>query len=133
MSSDEYMELPQGTEEVLPFKSERAHMFSGVPDAVAQPVTVGEEKGLPRDSSNEHLISTDEMCEIEEVKQKVYVNPNFKASSNIIFVQCHLCFKRNYSQVKRRVEKPGRKLPFIRRFGVMRRRPTKRKKGWTYV
>ncbi|GFV13786.1 uncharacterized protein TNCV_3958011 [Trichonephila clavipes] len=41
MSIDEDMELPQGTGEVLPLKSERAHMFSVVPGAVAQPVTVG--------------------------------------------------------------------------------------------
>ncbi|GFW52025.1 uncharacterized protein TNCV_2818941 [Trichonephila clavipes] len=41
-------------------------MLSVDPDVVAQPVTVGEEKGLPRDSSNEQLISTNEMCEIEE-------------------------------------------------------------------
>ncbi|GFV88271.1 hypothetical protein TNCV_4543171 [Trichonephila clavipes] len=53
------------------------------PDAVVQPVTVGEEKGLPRDSSNEQLISADEMCETE-VKQKVCLkrpidrNPNSK-------------------------------------------------------
>ncbi|GFW06508.1 hypothetical protein TNCV_2188411 [Trichonephila clavipes] len=64
--SDEDMELPQGTEEVLSLKNERAHMLSVVPDTVAQPVTVGEEKGLPGDSSNEQLISADEMCEIEE-------------------------------------------------------------------
>ncbi|GFX45182.1 uncharacterized protein TNCV_3432301 [Trichonephila clavipes] len=40
MSINEDMELPQGTEEVLPLKIEQTHMFSGVPDAVAQPVTV---------------------------------------------------------------------------------------------
>ncbi|GFW54102.1 uncharacterized protein TNCV_3829101 [Trichonephila clavipes] len=57
MSIDEDVELPQGTEEVLPPKSERAHMFSVVPSAVAQPVTVGEKKGLPRNSSSEPLIS----------------------------------------------------------------------------
>ncbi|PRD17841.1 UNVERIFIED_CONTAM: hypothetical protein NCL1_62933 [Trichonephila clavipes] len=53
--------------------NERAHMFSVDPDVVAQPVTVGEEKGLSGDSSNEQLISAHEMCEIEEVKQKVCV------------------------------------------------------------
>ncbi|GFY72136.1 splicing factor 3B subunit 2 [Trichonephila inaurata madagascariensis] len=60
-------------------------------DAVAQPVTVPEEKGLPR---------------------KVCFNPNLKASSNVIFVQHHW---RKYSQVLRGVEKPTPKLPFIQR------------------
>ncbi|GFY49063.1 uncharacterized protein TNIN_487611 [Trichonephila inaurata madagascariensis] len=46
--SDEDMELPQTTEKVLPLESERAKMLSVGPDAVAQPVTVTEEKGLPR-------------------------------------------------------------------------------------
>ncbi|GFS95647.1 hypothetical protein TNCV_886041 [Trichonephila clavipes] len=44
MSIDEDMELPQGTEEVRPLKSKRVHMFRVVPDAVAQPVTVGEKR-----------------------------------------------------------------------------------------
>ncbi|GFU55288.1 uncharacterized protein TNCV_4803201 [Trichonephila clavipes] len=132
MSINEDMELPQGTEEVLPLKSERAHMFSVVPDAVAQPATVEGKKGLPRNSSSEPLISADEMAEIEvekpklckrklkksgrmtvEVKQKVFENLIFKASSNVIFVQRHLCFKRNYSQVKRGAEKHAWKLLFI--------------------
>ncbi|GFU46812.1 uncharacterized protein TNCV_434881 [Trichonephila clavipes] len=65
------MELPQGTEKILPLKSERSHMLSVDPDVVAQPVTVGEEKGLPRDSSNEQLISAHEICEIEEEKPKL--------------------------------------------------------------
>ncbi|GFY57147.1 hypothetical protein TNIN_425481 [Trichonephila inaurata madagascariensis] len=62
--SDEYMDLPQGIEKVHPLKNERAHILSVVPDAVAQPVTVGEEKGLPRNSlsSSEPLISADERC-----------------------------------------------------------------------
>ncbi|GFY22149.1 hypothetical protein TNCV_3297921 [Trichonephila clavipes] len=38
-------ELPQGTEKVLPLKSERATCLGWI-NAVAQPVTVGEEKGL---------------------------------------------------------------------------------------
>ncbi|GFV80148.1 uncharacterized protein TNCV_1477111 [Trichonephila clavipes] len=132
MSIDEDMKLLQGTEEVHPLKSEQAHMFSVVPDAVAQPFTVGGKKGLPKNSSSEPLISVDEMSEIEvekpklpkrklkksgrmtvEIKQKRYENSNFKASSNVIFVQCHLCFKRNYSQVKRGAESPARKLLFI--------------------
>ncbi|GFX25122.1 hypothetical protein TNCV_2752971 [Trichonephila clavipes] len=45
-------------------------MLNVDPDAVVQPVTVGEEKGLPRDSFNVQIISADELCEIEEVKQK---------------------------------------------------------------
>ncbi|GFX23984.1 uncharacterized protein TNCV_2730891 [Trichonephila clavipes] len=69
MSNNEDMEFSQGTEEVFPLKSERAHMFSGVPDAVTQPVTVGEKEGLPRKSSSEPLISADEMSEIETESQ----------------------------------------------------------------
>ncbi|GFW03302.1 hypothetical protein TNCV_464161 [Trichonephila clavipes] len=117
------MKLPQGIEKFFPLKSEGAHMLSVDPDAVAQPITVGEEKGFPRDSSNKHLISEDEMCEIEEkpklskrklkkssrmtveVKQKVCVNSNFKASSNVIFVQRHLNFKRKSSQDRRGIRK----------------------------
>ncbi|GFY72272.1 uncharacterized protein TNIN_390401 [Trichonephila inaurata madagascariensis] len=142
--SDRDMELPQATEKVLPLESERAKMLSVGPDAVAQPDTVREEKGLPRVL----LISVDEMCEETsvdviketakedinpvvlskapvnldddeiEVKQKVRFNPNLKASSNVIFVQHHW---RKYSQVQQGVEKPTRKLPFIQR-------PTMRKK-----
>ncbi|GFY09776.1 uncharacterized protein TNCV_3697381 [Trichonephila clavipes] len=47
MPINEDMELPQGTEEVLPLKSEGVHVFSVVPGAVAQTVTVGK-KALPR-------------------------------------------------------------------------------------
>ncbi|GFW03277.1 splicing factor 3B subunit 2 [Trichonephila clavipes] len=135
------MELPQGIEKVFPLKSEGAHMLSVDPDAVAQPITVGEEKGFPRDSSDKHLISEDEMCEIEEkpklskrklkkssrmtveeVKQKVCVNSNFKASSNVIFVQRHLNFKRKSSQDRRGIRKSTWKLlDFILRFGVKRK------------
>ncbi|GFY63320.1 splicing factor 3B subunit 2 [Trichonephila inaurata madagascariensis] len=141
--SDEDMELPQTTEKVLPLKSERAKMLSVGPDAVAQPVTVTEEKGLPRvllisanemyeetsvdviketakEDTNSVVLSKEpvNLDEIEEVKQKVCFSPNLKASSNVIFVQHHW---RKYSQVQREVEKPTRKLPFIQR-------PTVRKK-----
>ncbi|GFU54998.1 uncharacterized protein TNCV_2162351 [Trichonephila clavipes] len=71
MSINEDVELPQETEEVLPLKSERAHMFSVAVDAVAQPATVGKKKGLPRNSSSELLISADEMSEIEVEKPKL--------------------------------------------------------------
>ncbi|GFS28143.1 hypothetical protein TNIN_202601 [Trichonephila inaurata madagascariensis] len=64
--SDEGMGLPKGTEKVRPLESERVYMLSMDPEAVAQPVTVEEDNCLPRDSSNEQLISTDEMREIEE-------------------------------------------------------------------
>ncbi|GFX54661.1 hypothetical protein TNCV_793471 [Trichonephila clavipes] len=50
-------ELPQATERFIPLESERAKMLSGGPDAMAQPVTVPEEKVLPRAL----LISADEM------------------------------------------------------------------------
>ncbi|GFY03888.1 uncharacterized protein TNCV_1196681 [Trichonephila clavipes] len=56
--SDEDMELPQATERVIPLKNERAKMLSMGSDDVAQPVTVPEEKGLPRVL----LLSADEMC-----------------------------------------------------------------------
>ncbi|GFX61479.1 uncharacterized protein TNCV_1030681 [Trichonephila clavipes] len=60
--SDEGMELPQTTEKVLPLEDERAKMLRMDPDAVAQPVNFGEEKGLSRVQS----ISADEMCEEKE-------------------------------------------------------------------
>ncbi|GFW91264.1 uncharacterized protein TNCV_736791 [Trichonephila clavipes] len=60
--SDEDMELPQATERVIPLESERAKVLSVGPDAMAQPVTVPEEKCLPRAL----LLSTDEMCEEKE-------------------------------------------------------------------
>ncbi|GFY29088.1 uncharacterized protein TNCV_4722161 [Trichonephila clavipes] len=56
------MELPQATERFIPLESERAKMLSVGPDAMAQPVTVPEEKCLPRAL----LISADEMCEEKE-------------------------------------------------------------------
>ncbi|GFW01731.1 integrase catalytic domain-containing protein [Trichonephila clavipes] len=45
--SDEYMELPQVTERVLPLESERAKMLSVGPEAMVQPVSIPEEKCLP--------------------------------------------------------------------------------------
>ncbi|GFX57299.1 uncharacterized protein TNCV_3914631 [Trichonephila clavipes] len=60
--SDEDMELPHATERVIPLESERAKMLSVGPDTMAQPVTVPEEKCLPRAL----LISADEMCEEKE-------------------------------------------------------------------
>ncbi|GFW25790.1 splicing factor 3B subunit 2 [Trichonephila clavipes] len=150
--SDEDMELPQATERIIPLESERAKMLNMGPDDVAQPVTVPEEKCLPR--ALPLLISADEMCEekedrsvdvikgtakedisreqlnlnndeIEEIKQKVWFKPNLKASSNVIFMQHHW---RKYLQVQRGVGKPTRKLPFIQRSVAMRKRPTMRKK-----
>ncbi|GFX19614.1 hypothetical protein TNCV_2075221 [Trichonephila clavipes] len=46
--SEEDIEVPQAIKKVLVFKSEQAQMLSVDPDAVAQLVTVEEEKGLPR-------------------------------------------------------------------------------------
>ncbi|GFV77279.1 uncharacterized protein TNCV_445091 [Trichonephila clavipes] len=60
--SDEDMELSQATERFIPLESERAKMLNVGPDAMAQPVTVPEEKCLPRAL----LISADEMCEEKE-------------------------------------------------------------------
>ncbi|GFS39614.1 uncharacterized protein TNIN_450781 [Trichonephila inaurata madagascariensis] len=127
--SDEDMELPETTEKVLPLESERAKMLSVGLDAVAQPVTVPEEKvDVIKETAKEdinpvvlskELVNLDD-DEIEEVKQKVCFNPNLKASSNVIFVQHHW---RKYSQVQRGgVEKPTRKLPFIQRPTMRRKR-----------
>ncbi|GFY37065.1 uncharacterized protein TNIN_349781 [Trichonephila inaurata madagascariensis] len=55
------MEVPQAIKKVLVFKSKQAQMmFSMVPDAVAQPVAVEEEKSLSRNSSNVPLISAED-------------------------------------------------------------------------
>ncbi|GFV20684.1 uncharacterized protein TNCV_777291 [Trichonephila clavipes] len=151
MKTWSYLKKPR----VLPPESERAKMLSVGRDAVAQPVTVPEEKGLPRvlpisadeiceekeetsvdvikETANEYInpvvlrkeplnLDDDEMVEVE---QKECFNPNLKVSSNVIFVQHYW---RKYSQVQRGVEKPTRKLLFIQRFGVMRKRPKRRKK-----
>ncbi|GFR05007.1 hypothetical protein TNCT_498982 [Trichonephila clavata] len=131
---DEDIELPQPTENVLPFKSERAKMLSVDPGAVAHPVAIGEEKHLSRDSFNVPLISADdEMYEEKEetsvnvIKDKEDVNPvcvnsNLKISSNVILVPHHSCFKRKNSQDKRGVERHALELlDFIKRFGMRRR------------
>ncbi|GFS68898.1 hypothetical protein TNCV_4569491 [Trichonephila clavipes] len=60
-------ELSQATERVIPLESERAKMLSMGPDAMAQPVTVPEEKCLPRAL----LISADEMCEEKRKDQSM--------------------------------------------------------------
>ncbi|GFR30023.1 hypothetical protein TNCT_257421 [Trichonephila clavata] len=81
--SDEDKELPQTTEKALLFKSERTKILSVDPDAVVQPVAIGEEKGLSRDSFNVPPISADdEMYEereetsIDVIKDKVKdINP----------------------------------------------------------
>ncbi|GFX42089.1 splicing factor 3B subunit 2 [Trichonephila clavipes] len=122
--SDEDMELPKATERAIPLESERAKMLSVGPDAMTQPVTVPKKKCLPRAL----LISADEMCEEKEEKSVDVIKETAKediTSSNVIFVQHHW---RKYSQVQRGVEKPARKLPFIQRFDVWRKRPTMRKK-----
>ncbi|GFQ70205.1 splicing factor 3B subunit 2 [Trichonephila clavata] len=166
------MELPQAIEKVLIFKGERAQMLNVYPDVVAQPVIVGEGKGLSRDShtSKVPLIPADnEMCErkeetpvdvirdkvkddinpailsketldleddeigeeksklfkrklkklsrktVSELKQKV----NLKASSNIILVLHHWCFKGK--QDKQGIEKPAWKLhDCIKQIGIMK-------------
>ncbi|GFQ86251.1 hypothetical protein TNCT_567931 [Trichonephila clavata] len=126
-------------------KSERAKMLSVDPDAVVQPVAIGEEKGLSRDSFNVPIISADEeMYEEKEetsvdvIKDKakhvnpVCVNSNLKASSNVILVLHHLCFKRKNWQDKRGVERHGLELlDFIKRFGIMRRRQALQKRTKT--
>ncbi|GFQ80310.1 hypothetical protein TNCT_30071 [Trichonephila clavata] len=69
-TSDDDTELPQATEKVLPFKSERAKILSVDPDAVAQPVAIEEEKGLSRDSFNLPPISADD--EMYEERENTY-------------------------------------------------------------
>ncbi|GFQ81944.1 hypothetical protein TNCT_643481 [Trichonephila clavata] len=152
------MEVPQAIEKVLVFKGERAQILSVNPDAVAQPVTVGEGKGLSRDSSKVPLIPADnEMCEgkgetpVDVIRDEVkdYISPailnketlgleydeieeksklfqikrkklsrktvaelqqrvNLKASSNIILVLHHWCFKgKQDKQDKQGIEKPA--------------------------
>ncbi|GFR06588.1 uncharacterized protein TNCT_34851 [Trichonephila clavata] len=115
------------------FKGERAKMLSVDPDAVEQHVAIGVEKCLSRDSFNVPPISADEMYEEKEetsvdvIKDKakedvnpVCVNSNLKASSNVILVPHHLCFKRKNSQDKRGVERHALELlDFIKRFGIM--------------
>ncbi|GFS75444.1 uncharacterized protein TNCV_2968071 [Trichonephila clavipes] len=67
MCINEDMELPQATERVIPLESERAKMLNVGPDAMAQPVTVLEERCLPRAL----LISADEMCEEKRKDQSM--------------------------------------------------------------
>ncbi|GFW76174.1 splicing factor 3B subunit 2 [Trichonephila clavipes] len=143
------MEVPQAIEKVLVFKSEQVQMLSVDPDTVAQPVTVEEEKGLSRDSSNVPLISAEDKTkervdlddddEIEEKKPKLCVpkrklkklsrmtvsklqhKVNLKASRNIVLVPQHWSFERKYSQDKGGIEKLAWKLPdFIKRIGIMK-------------
>ncbi|GFQ90759.1 splicing factor 3B subunit 2 [Trichonephila clavata] len=54
---------------------------------------------------------------VAELQQK----GNLKASSNIILLPHHWCFKRKYSQGKRGIEKPAWELPdFIKPVGTMK-------------
>ncbi|GFQ98371.1 uncharacterized protein TNCT_60441 [Trichonephila clavata] len=82
--SDKDMEVPQAVEKVIVFKGARAQMLSVNPDVVAQPVIVGEEKDLSRDSSKMPLISTDdklyeekEEAPVDVIREKVKddINP----------------------------------------------------------
>ncbi|GFY38943.1 hypothetical protein TNIN_248711 [Trichonephila inaurata madagascariensis] len=54
------MKVPQAIEKVLVFRSEQVQMLSADRDAVAQPVTAEEEKGLSRDSANVPPISAED-------------------------------------------------------------------------
>ncbi|GFQ77104.1 hypothetical protein TNCT_494471 [Trichonephila clavata] len=81
---DDDMELPQATEKVL-LKAERAKMLSVDADAVAQPVTIGEEKGLPRDSFNVPPISAaDEMYEEKEEAAVDVIKDKAKEDVNLV-------------------------------------------------
>ncbi|GFY62588.1 hypothetical protein TNIN_128191 [Trichonephila inaurata madagascariensis] len=60
---------------------------------------------------------------VAELQQKV----NLKASSNIIVVPHHWCFKRKYSQDKRGIGEPAWELSdFIKRVGIMKKRQSLR-------
>ncbi|GFT29176.1 uncharacterized protein TNCV_3587801 [Trichonephila clavipes] len=78
MSINEDMELPQATERVIPLESERAKRLNVGPDAMAQPVTVSEEKCLPRAL----LISADEMCEEKEERSVDVIKETAKEDIN---------------------------------------------------
>ncbi|GFY62187.1 splicing factor 3B subunit 2 [Trichonephila inaurata madagascariensis] len=121
--SDKDRELPQATEKVCPLEIERAQMLSVGPHAVAQPVTVPEEKGLPRAL----LISADEMCEEKEEISVDLIKETTKEDINPVVLSKEPVNLHDDEIEERGVEKPTRKLPFIQRFGVMRRQPTMRK------
>ncbi|GFT82250.1 splicing factor 3B subunit 2 [Trichonephila clavipes] len=123
--SDEDMELPQATERVIPLESERAKMLSVGPDAMTQPVTVPKKKCLPRAL----LISADEMCEEKEERSVDVIKETAKEDIskeplNLNNDEIEEINHRNSA----RSRKPARKLPFIQRFDVWRKRPTMRKK-----
>ncbi|GFU83079.1 uncharacterized protein TNCV_65491 [Trichonephila clavipes] len=80
--SEEDMELPQAIEKVLPLESGRARMLSVGPDAVAQPVTVPEEKDLP----GVLLISADEMCEEKEETSVDVIKETAKGDINPVIL-----------------------------------------------
>ncbi|GFR03191.1 splicing factor 3B subunit 2 [Trichonephila clavata] len=179
--SDEDMEVPQAIEKVLVFKGERAQKLSVNPDAVAQPVIVGEGKSLSRDLSKVPLIPADkEMCEgkeetpvnvirdevkddinpailnketldleyneIKEEKSKLFQGKrnklrrktvaelqqkvNLKASTKIILVTHHWCFKgKQDKQDKQGIEKLAWKLhDCIKQIGIMKMRPALRER-----
>ncbi|GFU11415.1 uncharacterized protein TNCV_4041171 [Trichonephila clavipes] len=99
-------------------------MLSVGPDAMAQPVTVPEEKGLPRVL----LISADERCEetsVDVIKEtaKEDINPVVLSRDPLNLDDDEM----EEVEQKREVEKPARTLPFIQRI-VMRKRPTMQKK-----
>ncbi|GFT85321.1 hypothetical protein TNCV_497441 [Trichonephila clavipes] len=149
------MEAPQAIKKVLVFKSVRAQLLSVHPDAVAQPVAVGEEKGLSGDSSIVLLnFAEDEIKEtldleddeIEEEKPKLpkrklkklsklavaelQQKVNLKASSNIILLLHHWYYKHKYLQDKRVIEKLVWKLPdFNKRVGIMKVQQSSRERG----
>ncbi|GFR00895.1 hypothetical protein TNCT_180571 [Trichonephila clavata] len=145
--SEENMEMPRAIEKVLVFKGERAQMLSVNPDAVAQPAIVGEEKvDVIRDevkddinpaSLNKETLDL-EYDEREEEKSKFFKRKlkklrrktvaelqqkvNLKASSSIILLPHHWCFKNKQDkQDKQGIEKPAWKLlDFIKRVGIMK-------------
>ncbi|PRD26037.1 UNVERIFIED_CONTAM: hypothetical protein NCL1_39192 [Trichonephila clavipes] len=80
--SEEDMELPQAIEKVLPLESGRAKRLSVGPDAVAQPVTVPEEKDLP----GVLLISADEMCEEKEETSVDVIKETAKGDINPVIL-----------------------------------------------
>ncbi|GFQ82426.1 putative splicing factor 3b subunit 2 [Trichonephila clavata] len=103
------MEVPQAIEKVLVFKGERAQMLSVNPDDVAQPVIVGGKRRKRKKLSRRT---------VAELQQKV----NLKASSNIIRVLHHWCFKgKQDKQDNKGIENPPGKLhDCIKQVGIMK-------------
>ncbi|GFR03229.1 hypothetical protein TNCT_617831 [Trichonephila clavata] len=110
-------------------------MLSVNPDAVAQPVIVGEGKGLSRDSSKVPLIPADnEMCEGKEETPVDVIRDEVKDDINLAILNKETLgleydeiekksklFQRKRKQDKQGIEKPAWKLlDVIKRVGIIK-------------